>query len=162
MKKRIFIINGYFPIKFQLQANANHLTVSVCCLVSGWWRCGWTIDSSHEKSWPWYARNGFGECIFISYTFPVTFRQNTHLNLFYILQVNDTIGTLAGGRYFDKDVVAAVILGTGTNAAYVEKALAIPKWHGEQPKSGDMVINTFSLLIHLQYYFLTSFDISRK
>ncbi|XAR67059.1 Hexokinase [Bertholletia excelsa] len=55
--------------------------------------------------------------------------------------VNDTIGTLAGGRYDDPDVIAAVILGTGTNAAYVERAHAIPKWHGLLPKSGDMVIN---------------------
>ncbi|KAK8959293.1 Hexokinase-1 [Platanthera guangdongensis] len=55
--------------------------------------------------------------------------------------VNDTVGTLAGGRYSDKDVVSAVILGTGTNAAYVEKAHAIPKWHGLLPKSGEMVIN---------------------
>ncbi|KAF6141720.1 hypothetical protein GIB67_027898 [Kingdonia uniflora] len=55
--------------------------------------------------------------------------------------VNDTIGTLAGGRYFNEDVVAAVILGTGTNAAYVERAHAIPKWHGLLPKSGEMVIN---------------------
>ncbi|XP_065849842.1 hexokinase-1-like [Euphorbia lathyris] len=55
--------------------------------------------------------------------------------------VNDTIGTLAGGRYYDHDVIAAVILGTGTNAAYVERAQAIPKWHGLLPKSGEMVIN---------------------
>ncbi|XP_031275712.1 hexokinase-1-like isoform X1 [Pistacia vera] len=55
--------------------------------------------------------------------------------------VNDTIGTLAGGRYSNQDVVAAVILGTGTNAAYVERAHAIPKWHGLLPKSGEMVIN---------------------
>jgi len=55
------------------------------------------------------------------------------------MQVNDTIGTLAGGRYYDSDVVIAVILGTGTNAAYVERAQAIPKWHGLLPKSGDMV-----------------------
>ncbi|XP_062087573.1 hexokinase-1-like [Humulus lupulus] len=55
--------------------------------------------------------------------------------------VNDTVGTLAGGRYSNKDVVAAVILGTGTNAAYVECAHAIPKWHGLLPKSGEMVIN---------------------
>ncbi|GKB19285.1 putative hexokinase, partial [Tanacetum coccineum] len=41
-----------------------------------------------------------------------------------------------------KDVAIAVILGTGTNAAYVEQANAIPKWHGSPPKSGDMVINT--------------------
>ncbi|KAK2989613.1 hypothetical protein RJ640_027387 [Escallonia rubra] len=56
--------------------------------------------------------------------------------------VNDTIGTLAGGRYYHPDVIAAVILGTGTNAAYVERAHAIPKWHGLLPKSGEMVINT--------------------
>ncbi|XP_058206690.1 hexokinase-1-like [Rhododendron vialii] len=55
--------------------------------------------------------------------------------------VNDTIGTLAGGRYYDPDVIAAVILGTGTNAAYVERAHAIPKWHGLLPKSGEMAIN---------------------
>lgn len=55
--------------------------------------------------------------------------------------VNDTVGTLAGGRYNNPDVIAAVILGTGTNAAYVERAHAIPKWHGLLPKSGEMVIN---------------------
>ncbi|XP_020260320.1 hexokinase-2-like, partial [Asparagus officinalis] len=55
--------------------------------------------------------------------------------------VNDTIGTLAGGRYHDDDVIAAVILGTGSNAAYVESVLAIPKWQGLLPKSGEMVIN---------------------
>lgn len=55
------------------------------------------------------------------------------------MQVNDTIGTLAGGRFYNQDVIAAVILGTGTNAAYVERAHAIPKWHGLIPKSGDMV-----------------------
>ncbi|XP_047945131.1 hexokinase-2 [Salvia hispanica] len=55
--------------------------------------------------------------------------------------VNDTVGTLAGGRYTNPDVVAAVILGTGTNAAYVERAHAIPKWQGLLPKSGEMVIN---------------------
>ncbi|XP_020098539.1 hexokinase-2-like isoform X1 [Ananas comosus] len=54
--------------------------------------------------------------------------------------VNDTIGTLAGGRYDDSDVIAAVILGTGTNAAYVERAQAIPKLN-VVPKSGEMVIN---------------------
>ncbi|KAK9102292.1 hypothetical protein Sjap_019546 [Stephania japonica] len=54
--------------------------------------------------------------------------------------VNDTIGTLAGGRYFNNDVAAAVILGTGTNAAYVERAQAIPKWHG-LVQSEEMVIN---------------------
>ncbi|XP_042443901.1 hexokinase-2-like [Zingiber officinale] len=52
--------------------------------------------------------------------------------------VNDSIGTLAGARYYDEDVIIAVILGTGTNAAYVESSNAMPKWHGIQPTSGEM------------------------
>ncbi|CAN1138105.1 HXK2 [Linum perenne] len=47
-----------------------------------------------------------------------------------VMQKNDTIGTLAGGRYNNRDVMAAVILVKGTNAAYVERADAIPKWEG--------------------------------
>ncbi|KAL6845068.1 hypothetical protein ACP4OV_024563 [Aristida adscensionis] len=55
--------------------------------------------------------------------------------------VNDTVGTLAAGRYADDDIMAAVIIGTGTNAAYVEQIEAIPKWSCLIPDSGDMVIN---------------------
>ncbi|GAA0185051.1 kinase [Lithospermum erythrorhizon] len=55
--------------------------------------------------------------------------------------INDTVGTLAKGRYSNPDVIAAVILGTGTNAAYVERASAIPKLQDLLPKSGEMVIN---------------------
>eukprot|EP01018_Ginkgo_biloba_P016635 Gb_04841 [translate_table: standard] len=55
--------------------------------------------------------------------------------------VNDTVGTLAGGCYWDENVVAAIILGTGTNACYVERADTIPKWQGPLPKSSDMIIN---------------------
>ncbi|KAL8137024.1 hypothetical protein V2J09_003025 [Rumex salicifolius] len=57
------------------------------------------------------------------------------------MRVNDTVGTLAGGRYYNPNVIAAVILGTGTNAAYVEHVHGIPKWHGPLPKSDEMVIN---------------------
>lgn len=55
------------------------------------------------------------------------------------MQVNDTVGTIAGGRYWNNDVMIAVILGTGTNACYVERAESISKWGGELPKSGQMV-----------------------
>ena len=43
------------------------------------------------------------------------------------MQVNDAVGTLAGARYWDDDVMVAVILGTGTNACYIEQIDAIPK-----------------------------------
>ncbi|CAA3023712.1 hexokinase-1 [Olea europaea subsp. europaea] len=72
--------------------------------------------------------------------------------------VNDTIGTLAGGRYSNKDVSVAVILGTGTNAAYVERAQAIPKWHGPLPRSGDMVINMEWGNFRSSHLPLTEFD----
>lgn len=61
------------------------------------------------------------------------------LTVLVAMQVNDTVGTLAGGRYWNEDVMVAVILGTGTNACYVERADAISKWGGDLPKSGQMV-----------------------
>ncbi|MCL7044198.1 hypothetical protein MKW94_005623 [Papaver nudicaule] len=45
--------------------------------------------------------------------------------------VNDTVGTLAGARYKDGDVKVAVILGTGTNACYIERTDAIPKLNSQ-------------------------------
>ncbi|CAJ1937064.1 unnamed protein product [Sphenostylis stenocarpa] len=74
--------------------------------------------------------------------------------------VNDTIGTLAGGRFYNQDVIAAVILGTGTNAAYVERAHAIPKWHGLIPKSGDMVINMEWGNFRSSHLSLTEYDLA--
>lgn len=55
------------------------------------------------------------------------------------MQINDTVGTVAKARFSNQDVIAGVILGTGTNAAYLEHVNAIPKWHGVVPKSGKMV-----------------------
>lgn len=49
------------------------------------------------------------------------------------------MGTLAGARYWDDDVMVAVILGTGTNACYVERIDAIPKLHGAKSSSGRTV-----------------------
>ncbi|KAJ6412021.1 hypothetical protein OIU84_005152 [Salix udensis] len=56
--------------------------------------------------------------------------------------VNDTVGTLAGARYWDDDVLVAVILGTGTNACYVERTDCIPKLQGTKSSSGRTIINT--------------------
>ncbi|KAF8396208.1 hypothetical protein HHK36_017821 [Tetracentron sinense] len=55
--------------------------------------------------------------------------------------VNDTVGTLALEHYHDEDTVAAVIIGTGTNACYVERADAIIKSQGLLKSSGAMVVN---------------------
>lgn len=66
-------------------------------------------------------------------------RQNLKLKVTAL--VNDTVGTLAGARYWDEETMVAVILGTGTNACYVEKADSIAKWDKAIPKSNVMVIN---------------------
>jgi Hexokinase len=85
-----------------------------------------------------------------------------HSKLHLLLcQINDTIGTLAGGRYYDQDVTIAVILGTGTNAAYVENAGNIPKWQGLLPKSGEMVssfifVKTIKTTIYTDYAYWCS------
>lgn len=56
--------------------------------------------------------------------------------------VNDAVGTLAGAKYWDEDVMVAVILGTGTNACYVERTDAIPKLPNQKSLSGTTIINT--------------------
>jgi len=56
--------------------------------------------------------------------------------------VNDTVGTLMSAAYSDPGTYVGVILGTGTNAAYVEKVSAIPKWKGGEIKSGEMIVNS--------------------
>ncbi|XP_058107167.1 hexokinase-3-like isoform X2 [Magnolia sinica] len=55
--------------------------------------------------------------------------------------VNDTVGTLALGHYHDEDTVAAVIIGTGTNACYLERTDAIIKCQGLLTNSGEMAVN---------------------
>eukprot|EP00842_Homolaphlyctis_polyrhiza_P000261 jgi/Hompol1/1235/HPOL_001562-RA len=54
--------------------------------------------------------------------------------------VNDTVGSLIAHAYEDPQTFVGVILGTGTNAAYVEQLSNIPKWSGD--RSGEMIVNT--------------------
>lgn len=63
------------------------------------------------------------------------------LNMRVAALVNDTVGTLALGHYHDPDTVAAVIIGTGTNACYLERTDAIIKCQGLLTTSGGMVVN---------------------
>ncbi|KAL3840224.1 hypothetical protein ACJIZ3_024815 [Penstemon smallii] len=65
------------------------------------------------------------------------------LNMRVSALVNDTVGTLAGARYWDDDVMVAIILGTGTNACYVESVNAIPKLQGPNTTiGGKTIVNT--------------------
>jgi hexokinase len=38
--------------------------------------------------------------------------------------LNDTVGVMAAGRYYDPATEIGMIIGTGTNACYVEKVRA--------------------------------------
>lgn len=53
--------------------------------------------------------------------------------------MDDTIGVLAGGRYCHKDTVAAVTLGMGSNAAYIEQAQEISRWKSAIPEPQEIV-----------------------
>lgn len=63
------------------------------------------------------------------------------LNITVTALVNDTVGTLISHSFTDPQTYAGVILGTGSNAAYVERIENIPKWKGDIPASGEMIIN---------------------
>ncbi|KAI8906034.1 hypothetical protein EDD86DRAFT_277427 [Gorgonomyces haynaldii] len=65
--------------------------------------------------------------------------QKKNLNIQVTALVNDTVGTLVTNAYKDPQTHVAVILGTGTNAAYVEKTSAIQKWKSKSPQ---VIINT--------------------
>lgn len=55
--------------------------------------------------------------------------------------VNDTVGTLIAHAYNDPQTYIGVILGTGTNAAYVENVEEISKTPLVSP-TGEMIVNT--------------------
>jgi len=55
--------------------------------------------------------------------------------------VNDTVGTLIAQAYGDKLTDIGLILGTGTNACYVEKLEKIKKWEGKKSKNASMIVN---------------------
>ncbi|TVU19142.1 hypothetical protein EJB05_35279, partial [Eragrostis curvula] len=55
--------------------------------------------------------------------------------------VNNAVGTLAMGHYYDEDTVASVIIGAGTNASYIERSIAITKSRGLLTNSELMVVN---------------------
>jgi len=59
-----------------------------------------------------------------------------------IALVNDTTGTMVACAFDDPDVAIGLILGTGTNACYMEKTSNIPKWDGDEGPPKQVIINT--------------------
>ncbi|KAI9204576.1 hexokinase-domain-containing protein [Polychytrium aggregatum] len=66
-----------------------------------------------------------------------------NLNITVSALVNDTAGTLAAHAYTDPQTLIGVILGTGTNAAYVENVHNVKKYKGPiSETSKEMIMNT--------------------
>ncbi len=55
--------------------------------------------------------------------------------------VNDTVATLAACRYQDQDTMLGVILGTGSNGAYVECSERVHNANKKLPPGKNMIIN---------------------
>ncbi|KAH8551484.1 hexokinase-domain-containing protein [Umbelopsis sp. PMI_123] len=64
-----------------------------------------------------------------------------HVPVLVSALVNDTVGTLLSNAYSKPDTNAGIILGTGSNGAYVEKMSNIQKWKGGPTSSDEMIIN---------------------
>ena len=56
--------------------------------------------------------------------------------------VNDTTGTMMSCAFNNPDVSAGLILGTGTNACYMESLDNVPKWTGDYKDPREVIINT--------------------
>lgn len=57
-------------------------------------------------------------------------KKRDHLDITVNCILNDTTGTLVMGSYLDHRCALGIILGTGSNAAYIEKVDRIEKWKG--------------------------------
>ncbi|ORX50587.1 hypothetical protein DM01DRAFT_1337744 [Hesseltinella vesiculosa] len=55
--------------------------------------------------------------------------------------VNDTVGTLLSNAYQKPATLAGLILGTGSNGAYIENMSKIGKWKDGKTTSDEMIIN---------------------
>lgn len=69
----------------------------------------------------------------------ITRRGDIHVDVVAIL--NDTTGTLMAGSYLDKKCGIGIIMGTGCNAAYVEKVSNVDKWQGSVDDDAEVVID---------------------
>ncbi|CAE6153620.1 unnamed protein product [Arabidopsis arenosa] len=74
--------------------------------------------------------------------------------------VDNTIGELAGGKYYHKDTVAAVSLGMGTNAAYIEQAQEISRWKSAIAEPQEIVVSTEWGDFRSCHFPITEFDSS--
>lgn len=66
-------------------------------------------------------------------------RGDTDVDVIAVL--NDTTGTLVQGAFVDRKCAIGLILGTGSNACYIERADRIEKWEGKDKGVEEVVID---------------------
>ncbi|XP_071792603.1 hexokinase-1-like isoform X3 [Asterias amurensis] len=64
-----------------------------------------------------------------------------NVNLQIVALVNDTVGTLMSCAYSCRDAYIGLILGTGTNACYMEKLSDVGTWTGDDKEPREVIIN---------------------
>ena len=70
-------------------------------------------------------------------------KRHGNLNIDVVAILNDTTGTLVNGIYLDKECVIGVVIGSGTNIAYIEKVENIEKLDKNlRNKFDKIIINT--------------------
>lgn len=74
-------------------------------------------------------------------------RADTRVNVVAVL--NDTTGTLLQGATQDPHTAMGLILGTGSNACYLERADKVEHWEPERHGEREVIILLF--ILYLQY-----------
>ncbi|XP_077506296.1 hexokinase-1-like isoform X2 [Amblyomma americanum] len=74
-------------------------------------------------------------------------RRRTDLDMNLVAIVNDTTATLVQGAFLDSDCAIGLIMGTGSNACYLERTENIDKLHvegedREKERTSEVVVNT--------------------
>ncbi|CAF1050517.1 unnamed protein product [Rotaria sordida] len=65
-----------------------------------------------------------------------------HINAKCVALVNDTVGTLMSCAYKDPSTTIGLILGTGTNACYIESLDKVGTWNDNYDEPKQVIINT--------------------
>ncbi|XP_073063829.1 probable hexokinase-like 2 protein [Primulina eburnea] len=86
--------------------------------------------------------------------------EKNSLNMQVFALVDDTIGNLAGGRYYSKESVAAVTLGMATDVSYIESPQQASKLLAQQQNSSETVVNMQWGNYTSSHLPLTEFDVS--
>ena len=68
-------------------------------------------------------------------------KRNGNLTVEVVAILNDTTGTLVKGSYDNPDTCIGLILGTGCNGAYLEKADKVIRWGGHKYHTEDVIID---------------------